>query len=91
MQEDYDLPVNYGALVISEEIPGGEAVIPGGPAEKAGVKEADIVLEIQDKKVTLKNPLQDILQEFKVGDKIKLKILRNNGEASLKAILADKK
>ena len=91
MQEDYDLPVSYGALVISEEIPGGEAVIPGGPAEKAGVKEADIVLEIQDKKVTLKNPLQDILQEFKVGDKIKLKILRNNGEASLKAILADKK
>ena len=91
MQEDYDLPVNYGALVISEEIPDGEAVIPGGPAEKAGVKEADIVLEIQNKKITLKNPLQDILQEFKVGDEIKLKILRNNGEALLKAILADKK
>lgn len=91
LQEDYNLPVNYGALVISEEIPGGEAVVPGGPAEKAGIKEADIILEIQSKKVTLKNPLQDILQEFKVGDEIKLKILRSSEEVLLRAILADKK
>ena len=91
LQEDYNLPVNYGALVISEEIPGGEAVIPGGPAEKAGIKEADIILEIQNKKITLKNPLQDILQDFKVSDEIKLKILRNKEKVLLKAILADKK
>ncbi len=90
-QEDYNLPVNYGALVISEEIPGGEAVVPGGPAEKAGIKEADIILEIQSKKITLKNPLQDILQEFKVGDEIKLKVLRKTEENLFKAILADKK
>lgn len=91
LQEDYNLPVNYGALVISEEIPGGEAVVPGGPAEKAGVKEADIILGIKNKKITLKNSLQDILQEFKVGDKIELKVLRGKGEILLKAILADKK
>jgi len=91
LQEECNLPVNHGALVISEEIPGGEAVIPGGPAQKAGVKEADIILEIQNKKITLKNPLQDILQEFKVGDEIRLKILRGKGEILLKAILTDKK
>ena len=91
LQQEFNLPVNCGALVISEEIPEGEAVVPGGPAEKAGIKEADIVLEVQKRKVTLKNPLQDILQEFKVGDKIELKILRNKAEILLKAILADKK
>ena len=91
IQREFNLPVKCGALVISEEIPGGEAVVPDGPAEKAGIKEADIILEIQNKKINLKNPLQDILQEFKVGDEIKLKILRSKKEIFLKAILTDKK
>lgn len=91
LKKEFNLPVNYGALVISEEIPGGEAVVHGGPAEKAGIKEADIILEIQSKKITLKNSLQDILQDFKVGDEIKLKVLRKSEENLFKAILADKK
>jgi len=91
LQQEYNLPVNCGALVISEEIPGGEAVVSGGPAEKAGIREADIILKVQNKKVDLKNPLQDILQEFKVGDEIKLNILRSNQEILLKVALADKK
>jgi len=91
LQREYSLPVNYGALVISEEIPGREAIIPKSPADKAGVQEADIILEIQNKKIDLKNSLQDILQKFKIGDKIGLKILRNNQTISLKAILTDRK
>jgi serine protease Do len=91
LKKEFNLPVNYGALVVSEDIPEGKAVVPGGPAEKAGIKETDIILEIQNKRITIKNPLQDILQEFKVGDEIKLKVLRKNGEALFKAILTDKK
>ena len=91
LQKEFNLPVNYGALVISEEIPGGEAVIPGGPAEKAGIREADIILEIQGKRITIKNPIQDILQECNVGDEIRLKVLRKDKENLFKTILADKK
>lgn len=91
LQQKYGVPVNYGALVISENIPGGEAVMPGSPAEKAGIREADIILEIQSKKITLKNPLQDILQDFKIGDEIELKILRKDKEMLFKTILVDKK
>jgi len=91
LQQKYGVPVNYGALVISENIPGGEAVMPGSPAEKAGIREADIILEIQNKKITLQNPLQDVLQEFKIGDEIKLKILRKDKEILFKTILTDKK
>ena len=90
-QQKYGLPVSYGALVVSEEITGREAVIPGSPAYRAGIKETDIILEIQNKKITPATPLQDILQEFKVGDKVALKVLRKNKEIILKAILTDKK
>jgi serine protease Do len=90
LQEECSLPVNYGALVISEGFPGGEAITKGSPAEKAGIRELDIVLEIQNKKINIKNSLQDILQEFKVGDKIQLKVLRQGKEIILPTILTDR-
>jgi len=90
-QKEYGLPVSYGALVISDGIPGREAVVPGSPAQKAGIQEADIILEVQNKKITPTNSLEDVLQEFKVGEEIQLKILRKNKELLLKAILAEKK
>ena len=91
LQQEYGIPVNYGALVISENIPDGKAVVPGSPAEKSGIREADIILEIQNKKITLQNPLQEILQDFKVGDEIEIKVLRKNKEILFKTILADNK
>jgi len=90
LQKEHNMPVNYGALVISEGIPERKAVISGSPAEKAGIKEADIILEIQNSKINTKNTIQDILQKYKVGDKISLKILRNGRNISKKIILADK-
>lgn len=91
LQGKYNFPINRGALVISEPIPEGEAVAPGSPADKAGIREGDIILEIQKEKISVKNPLEDTLQKFKVGDKIDLKILRNGKEITFKVVLADKK
>lgn len=90
LQQECSLPVNYGALVVSEGFPGGEAITKGSPAEKAGIQELDIVLEIQNKKINMKNPLQEILQEFKVGNTVALKILRKGKEIILPTILTDK-
>jgi S1-C subfamily serine protease len=91
LQERYDLPSDRGALVISEDIPGGEAVVPGGPADKAGIKEGDIILEVNKEKITPQNRLEEILAKYKVGDEIELKILREKKEIILKAILGEKK
>lgn len=90
-QRRYNFSVSQGALVISENIPGGQAVVPGGPADKAGLKEGDIILACQKEKVCPKNPLQDILNKYKIGDKIELKILRDGQEKIMKAILGEKK
>lgn len=90
LKEKYNLPSDYGALIVSEPLE-GEAVVPQGPADIAGIKEADIILEVEDKKISQENPLSDILQRLKVGDKTKLKILRKGKEITLIAKLGEKK
>jgi len=84
------LPVNYGALIVRESL-GESPIIPGGAAEKAGLKEFDIILECNKEKITEDNPLAHILQKLKIGDEINLKVLRNKKEITLKVKLEEKK
>ncbi|MDI6883504.1 MAG: trypsin-like peptidase domain-containing protein [Patescibacteria group bacterium] len=94
LKEKFNLTVNFGALVISEpDILEGikTAVVPGSPADKAGIREADIILEMGNKKINENQTLSDILQECQVNQKLPLKILRGGKEKNLKIILAEKK
>jgi len=94
LKEKFNLPVDFGALVIAEPDIFGEtkeAVVSGSPAEKAGIREADIILEIGNKKVTQEQSLADILQELKVGQELSLKILRDGREKTLKVVLGERK
>lgn len=84
------LPADYGALIVREAL-GESAIIPGGAAEKAGLKEFDIILECQGEKITEENPLSHILQKCKVNEEISLKVLRNKKEIPIKVKLAEKK
>ena len=88
--EKNKLPVNYGALVIRETL-GESPVVKGSAAEKAGLKEYDIILEMGGEKITTENPLSDILQKFKIRDEVTLKILREKKEINLKVKLEEKK
>jgi len=90
MAEANKLPVEDGALVVRETL-GESPVIKGSPAEEAGVKEFDIILECNNEKITLKNPLAHILEKCKVGGKTPLKILREGKEIVLEAVLEEKK
>lgn len=86
----HKLPVSDGALVIRENL-GESAVVPGSSADKAGLKEYDIILEINNEKITEQNPLGNILQKYKIGDEISLKLLREKKEVELKVKLEEKK
>ncbi|MCK4781562.1 trypsin-like peptidase domain-containing protein [Candidatus Parcubacteria bacterium] len=81
MAEKNKLSVDYGALVIRESL-GESPIVKGSTADKAGIKEFDIILECEGKKITLKNPLRNILQEFEINKIIALKILRPARNAS---------
>lgn len=84
-----NLPYNYGALVIRGSGRGELAVIPGSPADKAGLVENDIILEIDGKKLTADNDLSKVIQKRNVGDELTLKVWSDGQEKTVKLKLAE--
>jgi len=90
MKEKMNLPVNYGALVVRES-EHDYAVVPESPADKAGLKEKDIVLTLNEQKLDHDHPIQDFLENLNVGDSVDLLVLRNGKQFNAKAVLAERK
>lgn len=90
ISEKNNLPVSFGALVV-REILGNSPVIKGSCADKAGIKEFDIILSVNDEKVNEKNPLSHILDNYKIGDTVKIKLLRGKKKLLLNVTLGEKK
>lgn len=82
-----NLPYNYGALVSRGENLADLAVIPGSPADKAGIQENDIILEVDGEKVTERNQLADLIAMRKPGDEIMIKIYHKGKEIEVKVVL----
>jgi len=86
---DQDLSVNYGALIVKSKKGETSSVIPNSPAEKAGLREGDIVLELDGQKISKNNTLTKIIQNYFPEDKVTLKFLRNEQEFSTVITLGD--
>jgi S1-C subfamily serine protease len=84
------ISVNYGALIVREMF-GESAIAKGSSAEETGLKEYDIILEINKEKITQDNPLADVVSKCGIGDSIILKVLREGKEIELEAFLKEKK
>lgn len=89
--EENKLPVDYGALITRGEKSTDLAVIPGSPADKAGLQENDIILEVNGLKVSENKPLSFLIQKQKPGDKVKLKILRKGETKIIEVVLGEYK
>lgn len=90
ISQAHKLPADYGALIIRERL-GEEAIIKGSAADKAGLREHDLILECQEEKINEKNPLANILQKYQIGDEITLKVLREGKEINIRVKLEEKK
>jgi len=87
IKNKFNLPFDYGAYIYSSD-PKKSAVIKNSPADKAGLKEGDIILELDGQKITLQNTLGEMIKNRKVGDTVNLKVWRNGKIIFLKAVLA---
>lgn len=83
--EYLNLEVKRGAYVTSEE--GSSAVVAGSPADKAGLKEGDIIVKVDDTDINEDNSLAAIINRHSVGDEVILTVLRDGQEIQLKATL----
>jgi Do/DeqQ family serine protease len=72
--------VNEGVLVSN--------VQPGGPADKAGIKAGDIIVEVNGKKISEVQDLQNQIMKNPPGTKINLKVIRNGKELTFTVITA---
>lgn len=71
-----DLPRTTGAWVMAGQ--GQKSVLEGSPAEAAGLLEGDIIFEINALKVGEPHSLQTVIQRYKPGARIGLKIQRGD-------------
>lgn len=84
---EYNLPVKRGAYVPRSSRSSGPSVIAGSPAEKAGLKEGDVIIEIDGKKLDERNSVVSLLGQKKVGDTVPVKINRDGQEQTLNVTL----
>jgi len=59
-------------------------VAPGSPAQKAGFKEGDLIVEVNGEAIKDEQSLIEIIQTSKVGDVLNFKVIRDNREILIK-------
>ncbi len=82
-----EVDVDYGALVVGDG--SNPAVVKDSPADKGGIKEGDIILEMNGEKVTENNSLAKIISKYNPFEEVNLKILRDGQEIYLNIILGE--
>jgi len=87
--KENNIPYDYGALIIRGEERTDLAIIPGSPANKAGLMENDIILEVAEQKIDQNYSLSKEIQKYKPGDKIKFKVYHQGEEKELKITLEE--
>lgn len=89
IQQTNNLSVDYGVLVVRGENAEQLAVVPGSPANKAGIVEGDIILEMDGQRITEETSLAQMLRDKKVGDQVRLKVLSAGQEKEVTVTLED--
>lgn len=89
IKDNNNLPFNYGALVLRGQDPAQLAVVPGSPADKAGIQENDIILEANGTKIDDKNSLSRIIGGLQVGSTVNLKVWHKGQISDVKVILEE--
>ena len=76
----YDLP--EGAYV--------NGVAKGGAAEAAGIREGDIIVSVDDTRVTSEAELSKAIRRYSAGDEAVITVYRSNGTLELNAVFGEK-
>jgi len=72
----YNLQSNKGVIITK--------VLPDTPADNAGLKSGDIITEIDGYKINNEKTIFGVFQEFRAGQEIEVKIIRDNSEMTKK-------
>lgn len=86
LAKERKLPVKEGAYVTGDS--SSPAVVDGGPADKAGIKNGDIITAIDDMKVGENGSITSLVGMYQPGDTIRVTYLRDGKEHTTELTLA---
>ena len=90
LARELNINVTYGALMVSDLETGESAIVLGSPADVAGLLEGDVILAVDGEKITLHEPLQDMISMKQVGDEVVLRVWRDGSEFEVKVELTNR-
>jgi serine protease Do len=84
-----NLSVDHGALIYTS---GNQpAIVSGSPAEKAGLKEGDIITKIGNDEIIAGKGLVGLISKYNVGDRITVSYVRDGQTKTAEITLAESK
>ena len=87
LAEEQDLPVDYGALIATAG--DDDPVVPGSPAEAAGLRAGDVIVEIDGEQLSAERDLSMMLLPYDPGDTITLRVLRDSSVREIPVTLGE--
>jgi len=89
--KEVDPTLSYGAIVVGDKNQMKDAVIKKSNVYKAGLREGDVILSINDVLLDLSHSLNKVIMNYKPGDVVKLKFWRKGEEKLIDVTLNDSK
>ncbi len=80
-----NLDVTRGAYIVPSN--NNSSIVAGSPAQKAGLKEKDIITKVNDVDIDDKTSLASALNQFKVDDQVKLTVVRDGKSITVNVTL----
>jgi serine protease Do len=77
--EQYGIDTDVGVLVV--------AVVPGGPADEAGIRPSDVITAIGDDEVAEPGDLAAALRDHEPGGEVEIELWRDGGVEAVTVVL----
>ncbi|MGZ6339935.1 MAG: S1C family serine protease [Candidatus Limnocylindrales bacterium] len=85
VQQTEHLALDHGAYVIGDQ--SSPAIVSGSPADKAGVKQGDIITSVEGIAIDAEHPLEDILTQFAPGKTVTVELYRGGKTMTVEVTL----
>jgi serine protease Do len=81
LAKEFGLPEPKGALVAD--------VLPNSPAEHAGIRRGDVILELNGKSIEHTGQLRNLVAGLPIGEKVKIKLFRDKQKKELEVTIGE--